>query len=86
MVSGDSIVPVLVLDVTEDEAKKILATFDAISAMATADAAKLDELLKEVSFSNDAVNALLDSVVHDAGIATAKDEQPPAEQTAIPEK
>jgi hypothetical protein len=82
-VSGDAMVPVLILDVSEDEAKKILATFDPIGAMATADSAKLDELLKEVSFSNDAVNALLDSVAHDAGITTAEDEPQPAEHSAI---
>ena len=40
-VAGDAIVPVLVLDVTEDEAKKILATLDPIGAMATADAVKV---------------------------------------------
>jgi hypothetical protein len=85
-VSGDTEIPCLILDVTEEEARKILATFDPIGAMATADAAKLDELLKEVSFSNDAVNALLDSVAYDAGIATAEDEPQPAEQTNIPEK
>jgi hypothetical protein len=84
--TGDMPIPVLVLDVTAEEADKLLATFDPISAMATADAAKLDELLKSVSSSNEAVNALLESVAHDAGIATAEDESPPAGQDTIPEK
>jgi hypothetical protein len=86
-VSGDAIIPVLILDVSEEEAKKILASFDPIGAMATADAEKLDALLKEVSFSNDAVNALLESVAKDAGImATEEEEQQPADQSSIPEK
>src|SRR5688572_22951469 len=41
-------VSVLILDVTAEEAAKILATKDPLAAMATADAAKLDELLGEV--------------------------------------
>ena len=85
-VSGDAIIPVLVLNVTEDEAKKILATFDPIGAMATADVEKLEALLQEVSSSNDAVNALLESVARDAGIATVEDEPQPAGQETIPEK
>src|SRR6516165_4641440 len=44
----DAVVPVLVLDVDEAEAAKILATLDPLAAMATADADKLDALLREV--------------------------------------
>jgi ParB-like nuclease domain len=84
--TGDMSIPVLVLDVTAEEADKLLATFDPISAMATADAAKLDALLKEVSSSNEAVNALLESVAHDAGIAIAVGEPQSAGQETIPEK
>ncbi len=61
-VSGDGMMPVLVLDVSEDEANKILATFDPLGAMAGTDAAKLDELLKSVEFDNEAVNAMLDEL------------------------
>jgi hypothetical protein len=43
--TGEMPIPVLVLDVAAEEADKLLATLDPISAMATADAAKLDELL-----------------------------------------
>jgi hypothetical protein len=84
--TGDQPIPVLVLDVTEEEANKLLLSFDPIGAMATADAEKLDSLLKEVSFTNDAVNALLESVAHDAGLALPEEEpQPPGPET-IPEK
>jgi hypothetical protein len=84
--TGDMPIPVLILDVTAEEADKLLATFDPIGAMATADAEKLEALLNEVSSSNDAVNALLESVARDAGIAVVGDEQEPGEQENIPEK
>ena len=61
-ISGDGLVPVLVLDVTAEEADKILATFDPLSAMAGADSAKLDELLKHVQTENDAVRAMLEGL------------------------
>jgi len=72
--TGDQPIPVLVLDVTEEEANKLLATFDPLGAMATADAAKLEALLQEVSSSNDAVNALLESVALDHGLVLATPE------------
>jgi hypothetical protein len=84
--TGDQPIPVLILDVTEEEANKLLLTFDPISAMASADAEKLDALLQEVSFSNDAVNALLESVAKDAGIMPVEEESQAAEQNTIPEK
>lgn len=65
-VSGEGTMPVLVLDVTEDESNKILATFDPLGAMAGTDAAKLDELLASVSIENDAVNAMLDELTSNA--------------------
>ncbi len=70
----DQPIPVLVLDVNEEEAAKLLATYDPISAMAGADAAKLDELLKSVTTGNDAVAALLDQTARDAGCEWAQGE------------
>lgn len=55
----DSIVPVLVLDVTEAEAKKILATLDPLAALAETDTAKLDALLREVQTESEAVAGML---------------------------
>jgi hypothetical protein len=57
--AGDAIIPVLVLDVTEAEADKLLATFDPIGAMAVADAEDLATLLKSVETENEAVRVLL---------------------------
>lgn len=84
--TGDMPIPVLVLDVNEEEANKLLATYDPISSMAHADAEKLETLLREVSSSNDAVNALLASVAQDAGIMPSEEEPEPAGQEIIPEK
>jgi hypothetical protein len=55
----DALVPVLVLDVDESEAAKILATLDPLAAMAGADAGKLDELLREVKTGSTALEAML---------------------------
>lgn len=61
-IAGDVVLPVLILDVTDDEADKLLATLDPLAAMAGVDAAKLDELLATVDTASDDVRALLDSL------------------------
>jgi hypothetical protein len=58
----DQLVPVLVLDVDEEEAKKLLATLDPLGALAEADAAKLDALLKEVQTDSPAVAQMLNDL------------------------
>lgn len=65
---GDATIPVLVLDVTPDEAKKLLATFDPLGAMATADTARLDALLREVQTGNEAVAKMLTDLAIDNDI------------------
>jgi hypothetical protein len=64
---GDREVPVLVTDLDEEEAKKLLATFDPLGAMAQADAAKLDALLQQVSTTDGAVAAMLSQLADAAG-------------------
>jgi ParB-like chromosome segregation protein Spo0J len=59
----DMQVPVLVLDVDESEANKLLATLDPLAAMAGASAEVLRSLRNEVHTENEAVKALLDAVV-----------------------
>lgn len=49
----DQMVPVLVLDVTEQEAKKLLLTLDPLAAMAETDAAILGDLLKVAETSGE---------------------------------
>ena len=55
----ESVVPVLVLDVTEAEADKLLLTLDPLAAMAESDAERIETLLQTVSSDNRAVEELL---------------------------
>ena len=66
--AADSEIPVLILDVDESEADKILATFDPISAMAGADAAALDDLLRNVQTGSEAVAGMLADLAKEAGL------------------
>jgi hypothetical protein len=67
-VSGEAELPCLVLDVTDEEADKILATYDPLGAMAGKDAEKLDELLKSFDMDNAAAQAMLDELAKETGI------------------
>ena len=63
----EAVVPVLVLDVDEDEADKLLATLDPLAAMAVADPESLRSLLASVETSSEDVRTLL------AKLATSAD-------------
>jgi hypothetical protein len=65
---GDGDVPVLILDVNEAEADKILATLDPLTAMADSDAAKLDELLRNVDTGSEALQQMLAATAAQAGL------------------
>lgn len=78
-VGHDTEIPVLVLDVTADEAAKILATYDPLGAMAGADAVKLDELLRSVQTGSEAVAALIEQTATDAGCEWADQTPEPGE-------
>lgn len=65
----DAVVPVLILDVDEEEAIKILLTHDPLSAMAEADQRQFDELLKTVHFEHDDVTEMLQKVQQDTARA-----------------
>jgi len=55
--AGDEVVPVLVVDLDDEEAATVLATLDPIAAMADADHAALSELLADLSASSEAITA-----------------------------
>ena len=65
---GDAEVPVLVLDVTEDEADKLLVTLDPLAAMATVDAEALASLVETVETDSEALRQMIDDLASDAGI------------------
>jgi hypothetical protein len=60
-------VPTLILDVTEAEADKLLATFDPLAAMAEPDGSKLDALLRVVTTRSDALRAMLQELAKQSG-------------------
>jgi hypothetical protein len=64
----DQMVPVLVLDVDEAEANKILLTLDPLSAMADANHEQLDALLRQVETDSAALGSMLAALAEDAGI------------------
>ena len=74
-VAGDQDVPVLVLDVTEAEARVLLASYDPLGAMAETNAEALEALLREVTVSDAALQEMLAGLAEQAGI-TPPDFQP----------
>jgi DNA modification methylase len=78
----DSEVPVLVLDVTAEEADKILLTLDPLAAMAEADSERIGRLLETVRTDNQAVEELLRSTAGEQVWASIHPEdtfEPPAQ-------
>jgi hypothetical protein len=65
----DQEVPVLVLDVDEAEANKILATLDPLAALAIADDAQLTALLKSIETSSEPIRSLLADLTKDMNLS-----------------
>ena len=63
-VLGDTPVPVLVVDLTEAEADKLLLTLDPIAAMATTDTDALLGLLEQAEIDNSALNDMLEALAN----------------------
>ena len=59
---------VAVLDITEEEARKLIALYDPISEMAEADPHILQDLLSTLQFENDALTDLLQDIAIDNGV------------------
>ncbi len=58
----DQEVPVLVLDIDEDEAAKLLTVLDPLAGMAGVDEEKLTELLAEFETENESLQGMLDEL------------------------
>jgi hypothetical protein len=82
----DAMVPVLVLDVTPEEADKLLLTLDPLAALAGVDETQLTHLLTTTTFASPHLEQLLDGLARDAAGTCdellAADERPEVE---IPE-
>ena len=63
----DQEVPVLILDVDEAEANKILATLDPLAALATADNAPARRAFADIETSSEAVETMLADLAKEAG-------------------
>ncbi len=66
----DTEVPYISVDLDEAEEALALATIDPIGAMAAADTAKLDELLRDVATSEPALQAMLVELAEQAGVTS----------------
>jgi hypothetical protein len=77
----DALVPVLIVDVDEQEALKLLATLDPLAAMAETDAEVLRGLLDDVQTESEALRGLLDTLVEENPLASDVREQPMTEVT-----
>ena len=81
----EAVVPVLVLDVDEAEADKILLTHDPLAAMATASDQQLHALLADVQTESTAVRGLLDSLAKQQAAWSKEQGVPAGREINIPE-
>ncbi len=79
----EQVVPVLVVDLDEAEADLLLTTLDPLSAMAEADAERLEALLADTRSGDDAVTALLEQLAVSAGIAPPMFDAPDGDQPRL---
>jgi ParB-like chromosome segregation protein Spo0J len=79
----DALLPVLVLDVTEEEAAKLLLTLDPVAALAGTDQAQLGELLAMTEFANPQLDGLLGELA--AAADAAFEETTHRAEVTIPE-
>jgi hypothetical protein len=78
-------VPVLVLDLDESEAAKLLAVHDPLTGMAGSNGEVLADLLGQVETENDAVQALLDGMLGEPDTPGDETEAETVKSLAIPE-
>jgi hypothetical protein len=78
--NGETEVPAVWVDLSEEEESLILATIDPLAAMAATDSAQLAALLTEVSTGDAALQALLDQLAGNAPVV-----DPMAEWQGMPE-
>ncbi len=87
-ITPDTTVPVLVLDVTEEEGNKILAPLDPLAGMAEADASRLTDLVKSIEFDDANLQTMVerfasDSRLHELASVVTQDEAPSPPDAAV---
>lgn len=83
-IADDEEVPVLITDLTREEADKILATFDVLGMMAETDQAALSELAKELTFDSRDLEGMIDDMTRGLDEAVAAGQEKP-ELDSIPQ-
>jgi ParB-like chromosome segregation protein Spo0J len=78
-------VPVLVLDLDEREAEKLLALHDPLAGMAESNGEVLADLLSQVETENDAVQAMLDEMLGKSELPPIEAEKDTDQDIVIPE-
>ena len=63
-IMGNDLIPVLVVDINEEEAKRMLVTLDPLAAMAETDKAMLESLLETLHFDSEDVVNMLDRLAN----------------------
>ena len=81
----DTEIEVNVTDFDEAQAKKATLTKDPLAALAEADTAKLDALLREVETGSEALTAMLAALAKDSGLYVGDDATPPADFNTVDE-
>lgn len=81
-IAGDAEVPVIILDLNEEEADKVLASFDPLSLMAGVDSEKLDGLLRSIEFASEEIASMLAALAEEADIIP-KDKKPPKPERVV---
>jgi DNA modification methylase len=76
-------VPVLYVDLTEEEEKKILLTIDPIAGMAAIDDEKFRELVAEVEFASEDARRSVEAAADAAGVELDEGEPEPAPEAQI---
>jgi hypothetical protein len=84
-ITPEAEVPVLVLDLDEDEAAKLLALHDPLAALAEADVETLAELLDQVETQSEAVQAMIDRMLDEPDAPADGPEAEAGQGLAIPE-
>jgi hypothetical protein len=83
--TADQEVPVLILDVDEAEANKILLTLDPLSAMAETSADHLQSLLREVDTDCSALRQMMTDLATNAGLSPQR-ESNDSKPVSLPDK
>jgi len=81
----DMEVPVLVVDLDEKEAMKLLALLDPLAGLAEPDADALAELLADVDTDSEAVRAVLDDILAQTESIVAEEPAPERPEVQVPE-